>query len=564
MRAVKGTALALCCVAALLLAPAASASAADSQAVAPSATSPDSARSTPKHELTQREATELARADPTIAEALAEHPGATSRARGYARNRWQVNFYADGDEIARAEINDRAGKVIEAWTGDKVAWQMARGVPGAFGRKINAVYVWVPLMVLFFCGLVDWRRPRRLVNLDLLVLLSFSVSQYFFNRGEIDISVPLAYPVLVYLLVRMLAAAFVPRLREPHRPWRPSLPISWLALALVFLCTFRIAMNVIDSNVIDVGYSGVVGADLVAGGETPYGNFPKDNPNGDTYGPVNYYAYLPAEQALPFKGKWDDLPAAHLAAVLFDLATIGGLLLLGRRLRGGRAGTELGVALAFAWAAYPYSLYVMNSNSNDSLVAALLVFTLLVAARPATRGLLLALASATKFAPIALAPLFAGYESGATKRRYAGVLVFAVAMLLTLAVVSAPLVASSGLEKFWDRTVGFQLGRGSPFSIWGQYSSLEWLQTVCKVAAAGLALAVAFVPRRKSPVVLATLGAAVLIALQLTLTHWFYLYIVWWLPFVLVALLAPNGRTESISARSTGRGRQPGLSPGSP
>ena len=29
-----------------------------------------------------------------------------------------------------------------------------------------------------------------------------------------------------------------------------------------------------------------------------------------------------------------------------------------------------------------------------------------------------------------------------------------------------------------------------------------------------------------------------LIALQLALSHWFYLYIVWWLPLALIALLA--------------------------
>jgi len=34
----------------------------------------------------------------------------------------------------------------------------------------------------------------------------------------------------------------------------------------------------------------------------------------------------------------------------------------------------------------------------------------------------------------------------------------------------------------------------------------------------------------------AALGAAVLIATQLVAIHWFYLYIVWFAPFVLVAL----------------------------
>ena len=54
---------------------------------------------------------------------------------------------------------------------------------------------------------------------------------------------------------------------------------------------------------------------------------------------------------------------------------------------------------------------------------------------------------------------------------------------------------------------------------------------------------------------MAALGAAVLIAVQLTATHWFYLYIVWFVPFVLVALLAaPRGRATSRRPR---RSRKP-------
>jgi hypothetical protein len=53
----------------------------------------------------------------------------------------------------------------------------------------------------------------------------------------------------------------------------------------------------------------------------------------------------------------------------------------------------------------------------------------------------------------------------------------------------------------------------------------------------GLALVVAIRPRRKGPLELAALTAAMLIALQLVLTHWFYLYLPWLLPFVLLAVL---------------------------
>jgi hypothetical protein len=36
------------------------------------------------------------------------------------------------------------------------------------------------------------------------------------------------------------------------------------------------------------------------------------------------------------------------------------------------------------------------------------------------------------------------------------------------------------------------------------------------------------------------LAAAILIAVELSLTHWFYLYIVWFFPMVMLALLASD------------------------
>jgi len=45
-------------------------------------------------------------------------------------------------------------------------------------------------------------------------------------------------------------------------------------------------------------------------------------------------------------------------------------------------------------------------------------------------------------------------------------------------------------------------------------------------------------PARKTLVQIAALGAAVLIALQLPTEHWFYLYVVWFVPLVLAAVFA--------------------------
>jgi hypothetical protein len=444
-----------------------------------------------------------------------------------------VSFFRDHRELVQVLVDDRSGGVLEQWSGEQVAWSMARGYPGAFGRKLNAPYVWIPLCVLFLLPFVDFRRPLRLVHLDLLVLLGFGVSHAFFNRGEIGVSAPLVYPVLLYLL-----AGF--RRRSSPGALVPHAPLTLLVVGLVFLVAFRVALNVADSNVIDVGYAGVIGADRIADRDGLYGEgFSEDVERGDTYGPVNYLLYVPFEQALRWDGAWGELPAAHGAAIAFDLLAIGGLLLLGRRLRRGAEGTALGVALAYAWAAYPYTAFVLESNSNDTLVAVTCIATLLAASlareRPAGAwtGVAIGLGAAAKFVTVALAPLFS---------RRAPV-VFVAALVLTLVATVAPFVPDGGLRELYDRTVGYQLSRPSPFSLWGQAESLEWLRGLLKLGAAGLALAVAFVPRRPDLRQLAALGAAVLIAIELTATHWFYLYIVWFAPFVLVAVLAGHERT---------------------
>ena len=118
-------------------------------------------------------------------------------------------------------IDDLSGRVLEQWTGFQVAWTMARGYPGAFGRHVNALYMWLPLCVLFLVPFMDFRRPLKLLHLDLLVLLSLSISLAFFNHAHIYSSVPLVYPPLLYLLLRMLArGSRRPRAGRPPRARR--------------------------------------------------------------------------------------------------------------------------------------------------------------------------------------------------------------------------------------------------------------------------------------------------------------------------------------------------------
>ena len=502
--------------------------------------SPGLAGAAQAQQISKEKAIEIAKLDPKAVAATEQQPDlAPSASRNKSTGLWEVGFFKGSEEVVQVVIDPVSGEVLESWTGYQVAWRMARGYPGAFGRMVNAPYIWLPLCGIFVLGLLDWRRPFRLAHLDLLVIVAgFGLSQYFFNKGNIGLSVPTAYPPLLYLLARALWLGF--RRREGSG-LRPTIPIVVLAVMTVVLIAGRTTLNVVDSNVIDVGYSGVIGADRVADGEPIYDNFPSDDQSGDTYGPVAYYAYVPFEQVFPWSGTWDDLPAAHAAAIFFDLGTMGVLFLLGRRFRRGRRGTELGILFCFAWAACPYTAYVLESNTNDALVSLGLAATLLCLTAPIPRGITLGLTSMTKFAPLALGPLFATYGATVrgTFRRYATVIVpFTIGFALTIFAVCFQAIENPGLSTFWHRTIAEQGGRDSPFSIWGQDHSLGWLQAVVKAAVVGLALLVAFRPRRRDHITVAALGAAVMIGMQLTVDHWFYLYIPWFLPFLLIALLA--------------------------
>ena len=262
---------------------------------------------------------------------------------------------------------------------------------------------------------------------------------------------------------------------------------------------------------------------------------------------------MPFEQALPWSGRWDDLPAAHGAAIAFDLLTIGALLLLGRALRPGREGTALGVALAYAWAAFPYTAFALETNSNDTLVALACACALLAFARRSAvgTGLAVGLGAAAKFAPLGLAPLFARrrplvFGARCWRPRWPS----RCSRSSRTAACASSTTARSATRRHAARR-----------SASGARRTSASLHTLTKVAAVGLALLVAFVPRRAGNRQVAALGAAVLIALQLPVNHWFYLYVVWFLPFVLVASFGAIRPPAPAAGESTLRAHPSRLPP---
>ena len=521
----------------------------------------------PKPHIAKREVIARFLAEPKVHDWLRRYPPSPVTDATFAQGIWTVNVFSGrAGEIATGRVDDASGVVTESWTGPQVAWKMARGYTGAFGgEKINSYPVWLAFCAVFLVGLVDWRRLFSVRNLDLLVLLSLSASLWFFNHGNVFAAMPLAYPPALWLLVRCVWIARTDRPPRGAAVW----PVWVLAAATVFLAGFRVGLNVQASNVIDVGYSGVIGADRIVHGTDPYGNFPQEgtlptcgladsegevrdrvqpngrcetaNPLGDTYGPVSYLAYVPGYLAFGWSHKWDSLPAVHATSILFDLLALIGLALVGRRLGGPR----LGATLAFAWAAWPFTQYASSSNTNDSIMPALLVFGFLVLTSDVGRGAAVAVSGWTKFASLLLLPLWSGYPEARRPRAAALTLVgFGAATALVFFVLLFDPSPLHAVRVFFDRTVRFQIGRDSPFSLWDwqQYHArgipdLHLVQKALQVLLVLGALALGWWPRHRSPLRIAALSAVLLVGFELVLTHWSYLYLPWFFPFVAMALV---------------------------
>jgi hypothetical protein len=494
--------------------------------------------------LSEEEAVKLAVADERVRAELSEH-GPYSTDAEYGQGEWTVHFYVEErgkptnderKEIAIVGVDDTSWVLNYVWTGDQVGWQMARGEEGAYGKQANYWYVWGPMALVFALAFLRTDRFFSLRNLDVAALLGFLVSHGFFRQGIVYEAVLLWYPPLIYLFLRTLLMGF----GVGERVEKTSNLPTWLLLGLAGLAGgFVLGLN-LDSRVIDVGYAGVVGAGLILEGTIPYGNMPDDVGTGDTYGPLNYLLYVPFVLMFGFSGQWDFLPAAHALTAFVFVAGAMSLFIAGWRLSGSKGAA----ALAFAWAAFPYTLYSANNNTNDIIVAAVSAIGLATAASPIARGASIVAGFAIKLYPIMLGPLWMMHDG--TKRRslVAFVLGGVGVVLHTFCVLLLDGHPLEALRLFYEKTIAFQVARETPWTIFSQVPALGFLQRPLLAAVILLAFIVVAWPRRRTMRRLAALSAAIVIGFQLTANYWFYPYVTWFEPFVFLALLpATNEKT---------------------
>ncbi len=404
---------------------------------------------------------------------------------------------------------------------------------------LHPLPVAVPSAACFVLGLFDWQRPWRVEHLDLLALAGFFPVAMLLSDDLSAAGLWLAAACLGWLFVRMIGVTFgIWRMPE----LRPSIGSRWLVLAIVILLLVRIVGSAAAGNILDVGRASSLGAWRLLHGLHLYGAASWLGPGGlrlyhpGTYGPFAYYAYIPFVAIFP---PAPAIIATLLPALCFDALTLAGLHILGRRL-GGR---PLAQAFAFAYLLYPFPDLSLLAQTNDALIAALCVWAIVAATeRPVACGLLVAAAALTKFVPALLAVQFLGTRHG--RKRYAVTLGAALAAMLAW-----PLI-TTGPAQFLGSTLGYQLiqrGGGIQFSVW------TYLPNVALVARPMLAAALVLLAL--SPMVLppvedarrhAALAAALLIGAQLLLGYWFYSYLTWFYPLLIIAVVHPRPDHEAV------------------
>jgi hypothetical protein len=490
---------------------------------------------------------------PMPAERAVRVGAADAQLRGVLRPGDRAQTYYVDDELVKV-MWYRGGRAV-ATAGVRVdGWVPHAGAVPAYagwGAGVShALAVLGGLTALFL--LATLRLPlASLRTLDTVALAALVLPAYLIDRGRFGPAEGIMAALVLYLGARgawlaargprpadaddapapVLLSAAAARLRAPRLG--PQLTLAVLAATVLVTLT--------STGIVDIAIADMEGATLLTHGTLPYGHMPGDIVHGDTYGLPIYLFYAPFAALWPMVDSWGDATGSLVANVVVLLACLAGA---GAATRGARWPAVL------ALLAFPAALMSTSSGANDVLIAAALIWAFAWWTRPAASSALVMLAGVAKLAPLAIVPLWLARLRGAALLRALGAC--AAVGLLSL----AGLVAFGGLSgphAMLD-AMAFQLSRRSELSIWTALG-LQPLQPLAKAlvvaaVAGGTTLvwrdpAVAADPRR-----VAGLTIAVLAALQVSANHWAPMYLLWFAPPALIALLGPLATTAAAPAHA--------------
>lgn len=234
---------------------------------------------------------------------------------------------------------------------------------------------------------------------------------------------------------------------------------------------------------------------------------------------------------------FDDL-APSILAILAHAAVVSGLWFVGRNLF---ADKGIGLAMATLYLLLPCTAYNVG-EFNHVLPAALVTWAFVAFRKPVVAGVLLGSASGTMLFPVFLLPIWAAFYGRKRALRFVLALVgVAIVLLVSLALTSID------SNSFYQKTIGtinvpLAALANQEFSpgFWKEadyVSPYRWPVMALYFTMVGV---MTFWPRSRNVEVLLAQSAAAIIGTQLWYTQKGGVYLLWYIPLILMVIFRPR------------------------
>ena len=394
------------------------------------------------------------------------------------------------------------------------------------GYQVNEPTWFYLSFLLIVAVYFRFNRLFSLRNFDLALLLSASPGLLFVS-GLDETTQNVGHFWLFVIACLVLLRLFL----DPLLSRRPYLGQNLNSQGLGFLCVAVFAFlmtEAITKSLPDATRETVQRADELL---TRTATDPEEVGEEDAAGPAA--PLIAAPVGLVF----EDL-AARILAILAHAAVVSGLWFVGRNLF---ADSNLGLAMATLYLILPCTAYNVG-EFNHVLPAALIIWAFVSYRKPVVAGILLGLACGTMFFPVVLLPIWAAYYGRRGSGRFAAALSgVGVVLLASLAFTSI------NADSFIRKTIGtinvaLMAISDEHFSggFWKEGDYLSPYRWPVIAAYFVMLFVMTIWPRRRNFEVLIAQSAAVIVGTQLWYPQKGGVYLLWYLPLLLMVMFRPR------------------------
>lgn len=233
-------------------------------------------------------------------------------------------------------------------------------------------------------------------------------------------------------------------------------------------------------------------------------------------------------ERLPLRAYW----ATQLLVIFSQLAILWGIIMVGWI---HFENFNTGVAAATLYLLLPYSSQ-MPTQLEHIVPAALIIWAIFSYRIPALSGVLIGIAAALVFYPVALIPLWCAFYWSRGRNWFLATSLSCMAALILLAIPLA-----GGLDAFTTQLQGmFGVATHFQQDLWNWDAHCMMLRMPVIVVYAMMVVALAFWPAQKNLGTLLSSSAALMVGVQFCLPFQGGLYMAWFLPLMILVVMRPN------------------------